>query len=495
MDRKRWPVTLVIIAAVVITSVIIAVSYHDTSGGIPVATISDASGDIIVTWQNSKGIFVQRIDLSGQSLWGEDGVLVSGFPPEKSYTLTSDGAGGAIVIWYETSDNIEHDDPDYFNPVTLYAQRVNTDGELIWGNGILIGNTNRIGVRYPDVVTDSSGGAIFAWNDYEAVFRALHDDILRLKKIDAAGDSLWGDEGVIVAASSPFHPLTEEEITAGIKGTYTRSWPTYSGQFAAVNDGAGGVIVTWEEEITNRSDRIYAQRFNEQGDVVWPSRLTVAGEKLASAESDGSGGVIVKTPEGTVYSGIGQVGKQLIARINSYGEILSSWEYSHTIIQDGTGGFIRIRIEEDPSYGPPWERQTTLYLQRQDEAGQPRWPEKLVIKPDEEKRIGNLEFVTDGTGGVIVVWRLVKDSVSYGSLMAQRIDAEGEFRWGESGIPLFADTSLKYQGISEVFSDGSGGVIIIAELGTGALNADMAYAQRLDADGNLLWGDGIRIGQ
>ena len=493
MDSKRWPVTLVIIAVVVVTSVIIVVSYHDTSGGIPVATISDASGDIIVTWQNSKGIFAQRIDLSGQSLWGEDGVLVSGFPPEKSYTLTSDGAGGAIVIWYDSSNNPDHDDPDYFNPVTLYAQRINTDGELMWGNGILIGDTNRIGVRFPDVVTDVSGGAIFTWNDYEAFHLALHNDFLRIRKIDAAGNSLWGDEGIIIVASSPFHPLTEEEIAAGIKGTYTRSWPTYQGQFAAVNDDAGGVIVTWEEEITSQSDRVYAQRFNEQGDAIWPSSILVANEKLGSAESDGSGGAIVKTPEGTVYSGIGQVGKPIVVRISSYGEILSSWVYPHTIIQDGTSGFVCIRIEEYPDSGPPWERQTALYVQRRDEAGQALWPEKLVIKPDEETRIGNLGFVTDGTGGVIIVWRLVKDSVSYGSLMAQRIDSEGEFRWGESGITVFADTSLKYQEISEVFSDGSGGVIIIAELGTGALNPDMAYAQRLDTDGNLLWGDGIRI--
>jgi len=293
MDRKRWPVALAIIAAVVIASVVIALSYHDAPGGIPVAAISDASGDIIVTWQNSGGIFAQRIDLSWQSLWGEDGVLIAGFPPEKSYTLTSDGVGGVIFIWYDRSNNIDHDDPDYFNPITLYARRINTDGELMWGDGVLIGDTNRLGVRFPDVITDGSGGAIFAWNDYEAFSRTLHDDILRTKKIDAAGNSFWGDEVIIVVASSPFHPLIEEEITAGIKGTYTRSWPTYSGKFAAVNDGANGIIVTWEEEITNRSDKVHAQRFNEQGDAVWPSRLIVADENLLSAESDGTGGAIV----------------------------------------------------------------------------------------------------------------------------------------------------------------------------------------------------------
>jgi len=75
------------------------------------------------------------------------------------------------------------------------------------------------------------------------------------------------------------------------------------------------------------------------------------------------------------------VGEPLIVHISGEGEILATREYSpgDIIICDKTGGFIRIRIEEDSPDGPPWERQTTLYVQRQDEAGQALWPEKLEI--------------------------------------------------------------------------------------------------------------------
>jgi hypothetical protein len=493
-EKKRWPIALIIIAVVVIISTVIIYSYRDAPGRIPIAAISSDSGETIVTWKDSAGIYAQRLNLSGQSLWEEDGLLIAESPPDKSYTWISDGLGGAIFTWYESTD-IDNEDPDYFSPVTFYAQRINADGEPMWDDGVLIGDSNRHGVDFPKVIPDSTGGAIFVWNDYKPFRKALHEDILCLKRFDAGGQSLWGIDAVIVAASTSYHELTEEEIAAGIKGTWTRSWPTYSGQFAAVSDGTDGVIVIWEEEITSKSERVFAQRFNDRGDAVWPDRLTVADEGLLSAESDGAGGAIIWTPEGTVYSGIGRVGRSLIVHISGNGEILTTREYApgDVFISDGLDGFIRIRIEEDPPSGPPWDRRTTLYVQGQDSAGKSLWPEVKVIDPGEKEQFAGLEYIVDGTGGIIIVWQLQKDSVPIGGIIAQRIDADGTLFWGEEGIPVYGGSRIRYQGIAEVLEDGSGGVTVIAALGTGALSGDMVYAQKLDAEGNRLWGDGIMI--
>jgi hypothetical protein len=117
-----------------------------------------------------------------------------------------------------------------------------------------------------------------------------------------------------------------------------------------------------------------------------------------------------------------------------------------------------------------------------------------VIDPTREKeQFADLEYTADDTGGIIVVWQLQKDSVPIGGIMAQRIDADGTLCWGEEGIPVFGGSRIRYQGIAEVLGDGSGGVTVIAALGTGALSGDMVYAQKLDAGGNLLWGDGMMI--
>ena len=57
--------------------------------------------------------------------------------------------------------------------------------------GIPIGITLRR--ELPQVVSDGTGGAIICWNDFQSVFHALHDDYLYLQKIDAEGNTLWGD--------------------------------------------------------------------------------------------------------------------------------------------------------------------------------------------------------------------------------------------------------------------------------------------------------------
>ena len=58
---KRWPFTLIIIAAVVIASAAIIYSYRDAPGRLPVSAISDGSNGIIAAWQDDGGIYAQRV--------------------------------------------------------------------------------------------------------------------------------------------------------------------------------------------------------------------------------------------------------------------------------------------------------------------------------------------------------------------------------------------------------------------------------------------------
>lgn len=485
--KKRWPIALAIIAAVVIASAAIIYSYRDAPGRIPITAVSSGSGDTLVAWKDSSGIYAQRLNASGQPLWEEDGVVIARTPPEKSYQWVSDGTGGAIFTWYDRPD-----EPLFYEPRTFYAQRIGKSGELLWGDGVAIGS----GLNAPQVIPDSSGGAVFAWNGYIQFYKGLHQDILTLNKVDESGSLQWGSEGIIVATSTPYHELTEEDIAAGIKGTWTRSWPTYSGQFAAVYDDAGGVIVIWEDEVTTRTEAVYAQRYDERGEATWPEKVKVADSGLASAESSVTDEAIIKTTGDDRYSsGIGPVEVPQMVFLSAEGEILSSRPYdaSAWYIDDGSGGFFKIWTERDPPSGPPWEGRTLLYVQREDANGKDLWPEILVVNPGKNEQITELESIADGKGGVIIAWRLSKDQAPLGGIMAQRIDANGELRWGEEGIPVFGSSRIRFQGIADVLGDGSGGATVIAAVGTGALSGDMVYAQKLDADGNHLWEEGIMI--
>jgi len=486
-NKKRWPLALVIIIAIVIASAAIIYSYRDAPGRLPVSAVGDGSNGIIIAWQKDGGIYAQRVDSSEQIKWQKGGVLIGECPSGSGFTLQADGLGGAIITWNDRSGvSGDHNDPTYFDPVPFHTQRISAGGELLWSDTLVSAG------RKWQVVPDGTGGAVFAWDDYETYHKGLHDDYLRLQKIAPDGTRPWGDEGRLIVASSPFREVTPEETASGVKGIATRSRPTYEGIHYIITDGAGGVIVLWEEDTGGEDDRVYAQRLDSEGHYVWPDRVTTAATDLLSAESDGEGGVKIGTPQ-FADRNTGMV--RVYAHISGDGELLptSEWVYRDGSVQTVLGDSFRVRIEEDPPSGNPMERRTIIYIQKLDETGQPVWPEKRVINPPEKTKLRNINYLSDGDGGVIIVWQLQKDSLPYGNIMAQRLDSSGALRWGEEGMPVFDIPGTKYQSGVTTLSDGSGGIIALAVLGKDGLSGDMVYAQRLDINGNRLWGGGVRI--
>ena len=94
--------------------------------------ISDGGGGAIIAWEDYRSgaaispdenvvevnadIYAQRINGSGQALWGADGVAVSN--PEDDQLnpqLVGDGLGGAIIVWQDFRSDTHYD---------IFAQRV-----------------------------------------------------------------------------------------------------------------------------------------------------------------------------------------------------------------------------------------------------------------------------------------------------------------------------------------------------------------------------------
>ena len=100
-----------------------------------------------------------------------------------------------------------------------------------------------------------------------------------------------------------------------------------------------------------------------------------------------------------------------------------------------------------------------------------------------------IPFMTsDGAGGFVIAW--YDDRNDTGDIFAQKIDANGTVLWTDGGVPVCL--AVGTQGSPSVIADGSGGVILVWS-DFRASNADV-YAQRLDADGNPLWTtDGVAL--
>ncbi len=122
--------------------------------------INDGAGNGIITWCDKRDgnwdIYAQEISAAGEKEWMTNGTLICNAEGEQSYPkLISDGAGGAIITWYDHREGNSD----------IYLQRINATGITRWvNNGTLVSNSNGEESDFC-LVSDGRGGAIIAWHD------------------------------------------------------------------------------------------------------------------------------------------------------------------------------------------------------------------------------------------------------------------------------------------------------------------------------------------
>src|SRR5690606_38943485 len=97
----------------------------------PTTVVSDGSGGAIIACSykeaetGKKKLLVQRLDATGKALWG-NGVVVTN-SDHITHFIAFDGQGGAIVAWGSGKS--------MFKSERSYVQRVDSEGKLLWGVG------------------------------------------------------------------------------------------------------------------------------------------------------------------------------------------------------------------------------------------------------------------------------------------------------------------------------------------------------------------------
>ncbi|SHH53881.1 Por secretion system C-terminal sorting domain-containing protein [Chryseolinea serpens] len=271
------------------------------------------------------------------------------------------------------------------------------------------------------IASDGSGGAIMAWTDYRGESR------IYAQRIDANGLIKWTIDGIAVSTSQSFVP-------------------------AVVEDGSGGVIITWVDLGNGNDFDIYAQRLNGLGQAQWPA-----------------GGILVSASEG--------------------------WQTNPVITTDGQGGALIAWIDD----GLEMDAAKDVYIQRVTANGSLSWPENNPVT-EAYYRQEDIKIISDKNGGAILAWtdyRNTQTTTTGVDVYAQRINATGGQVWETDGVGVAVYD--RYQQYPQLTSDGSGGAIIVWEDDRDADNADALnmdiYGQRINATGNMLWtGNGMGIG-
>jgi hypothetical protein len=240
------------------------------------AIAPDGAGGALVCWSDLRNeidsdIYVQHVLASGavDPAWPADGRALCVVAWNQSGpTIIGDGAGAAIVCWYDYRSGVDAD---------IYAHRVLGGGVVdpSWpANGTAL--CTATGEQYsPVLAADGAGGALAAWYDYRAGVEA---DIYA-RRILSSGtvDPAWPADGRALCTA------VGDQLTPTI-----------------VADGEGGAVASWMDYRNGASSDIYAQRVLGGGSLapLWPvdgaALCTATGEQYSpSPVADGAGGVIV----------------------------------------------------------------------------------------------------------------------------------------------------------------------------------------------------------
>ncbi len=279
----------------------VRVATFDTDLYSPAAT-TDGAGGLIVAWlgdyPNNHGsvdpnvgtVAAQRLDGSGNRLWGDNGRLIfepwntagnaasgSLFSNTSPLGLVEDGAGGALIAWG-------------FYPLgrtgatsRLNVVRIGSDGLRLSGaytdEGTYAGEVYTSNPPDFKMVSDGLGGAIMAWQGDN-----FTDFNIYAQRVDHNAAALWHAGGLAVGTAAAGQGRVIGATPPGLD---------------LASDGSGGAFIVWEDY---RPALAYvtpfSQRVNAAGNVQWTANGLAAPSDVSTAQNaprvipDGLGGAL-----------------------------------------------------------------------------------------------------------------------------------------------------------------------------------------------------------
>lgn len=248
----------------------------------------DGAGGAFLAWERggflSTGILVLHLLPNGSPdpAWPAGGALAATMVSnDQAPVLCGDGDSGVYVGFLEPAVAGE----------VLHAQHLDAHGALAAGwpaRGLAVSDAAG-GQDAPAIVADGAGGALLLWEDARGPVHAQ----LFAQRV-TAGASIapgWPAAGRVVCST----PVIAGEGRYGGRGLQLYT--------SAVSDGAGGVIVAWQDARADSGD-VYAQHLLPDGSLAagWPVdglALSAAPgtQQLPSLAADGAGGAFAAWQE------------------------------------------------------------------------------------------------------------------------------------------------------------------------------------------------------
>jgi hypothetical protein len=431
--------------------------------------IETDDGCAIYVWSDTtlggRDLWAQKVDANGNMVWG-DPILIDGkHDRQEDPVITKTTNGDYIIAWIDFSTDADGD---------VYAQKINNNGDLLWQEGgkpVCVLPSEQIGLN---MEADNDGGAFILWADRRNIGYDIYG-----QRISASGDPLWTVNGIPIA-----------------------NGPGDEVQNTMFPDGLGGMMVAYVHTFNNNAD-IYAKHFNASGVMSWDEPLGVAvgpGNQSSvrmARLTDGDFVLVWTNQAGESETADSDIHGQ---KINIAGQKL--WSEPYIVFSDSDQPFpehqnqARIQATSDNAAVVVWEDKrlssdnTDLFAQKIASNGNKLWDPSGIVVSAEDFDQGAARLTSDGAGGVFIVWDDYRNGNSPNEdIYAQRLSASGEALWEENGMPICTASFTQTGGLVKV--SGNNVYINWLDIRNGS---DGIYYQVVDFNGNIqLAENGVQV--
>ncbi|MCD4796610.1 MAG: T9SS type A sorting domain-containing protein [Candidatus Cloacimonetes bacterium] len=427
------------------------------------AAVPVDGGNVVYVWSDTRfgdrDLWAQKMDANGNRLWGEEALLVNGEINRQEDPVVIDvGGGNVIIAWVDFRNE---DDGD------IYVQKLNSNGDLLWNSaGVPLCLAEEIQISL-NIVSDNSGGAYVIWIDNR---NGVASDIYGTHILSSGNiASGWNADG---------NPITDEE---GNQNQHT-FW----------EDGTGGAIMVWHHKLASDED-IYAQRISSDGNLLWGgSGVLVCGaaneQETPKMAPDGSGNFIISwrdkrsDEDGDIYA----------QRIDINGNLLWGSDVS---VYSGSGVQENPRITESSDNGAIiiWQDGrnesstdfTDIYSQKIDLNGNLDWSAAAVPIAIELYDQENPRLIGDDSGGAWITWEDGRiENHPFGDIYTQHINSTGNVLLTPNGKNICNATNWQFAPL--IKKAGNNIFLVWGDNRTGSTGI---YLQVMDSSANTLLDD------
>ncbi|MFW5725033.1 MAG: InlB B-repeat-containing protein, partial [Bacteroidota bacterium] len=330
-------------------------------------------------------------------------------------------------------------------------------------------------------VTDLAGEqvipktAVCANGDFYVGFLSSEDENynVRLQRFDSQGNPQWASNGILISDHESMSWVTDWDLTV---------------------DQDHHAILTWQDIREGGNNNTVAYRISPDGEFVWGEN----GIMLSSSTSfDVAPKVTVTNSNNAVFAWQSD-SVIIMQKITPDGE--KQWgEWGITLSSDlsyswpqllpaGDDGVIMKFFEDS---GPTWAPTRHILAQKFDGNGTPVWEDYTVVYNEGTIQFWHqiLSFVSDGNGGFFLAWHDFTMSPNQSSAWIQHINAEGEPVFQPNGVLLSTRNDFNQFYPSIARPDGDENVYVYWREVNGNQNQWGIFAQKIDPQGQRLWGD------